>query len=41
MGRAFWSVTFHHVEGVWYVALDAATGDVLYVNYDPMAAGNG
>jgi hypothetical protein len=37
----FWSVTFHHVEGVWYVALDAATGDVLYVSYDPMAAGNG
>lgn len=36
-----WMVSFHHAQGIWVVSLDAKTGDILDVNYDPAAAGNG
>ena len=39
--QPFWIISFHHIEGIWVVALDAATGDILDVSYDPAASGNG
>ena len=36
-----WIISFHRGDGIYVVALDAQTGQVLHVNYDPAASGNG
>lgn len=37
----FWIISFHRGDGIYVVALDAKTGQILHVNYDPLASGNG
>ncbi len=36
-----WAFTFHHTMGIYVVVLKADTGELLIVQYDPAAAGNG
>ncbi len=36
-----WTFTFHHREGIYVVVMKAATGELLIVQYDPAASGNG
>lgn len=36
-----WFFQYHHPEGIYVVCLDAQSGQVLLVQYDPAAAGNG
>lgn len=39
--RDVWSFCFYHKEGTYVVTLDAFSGTLLLVRYDPEAAGNG
>lgn len=39
--QPFWMLSFHGGSGIYVVALDAKSGQILYMNYDPAASGNG
>lgn len=39
--RPVWSFRFHHREGIYIVDLSAQNGELIIVEYEPAAAGNG
>ncbi|NLX83048.1 MAG: hypothetical protein GXZ04_04450 [Clostridiales bacterium] len=39
--RPVWAFRFHHLEGIYVVYLSAQNGELILVEYEPAAAGNG